>query len=228
MNTDGLDRLLDPAPMPLEMGWQRLPSGVLHVACRTDLHACSGEMFEWWFRFRPATQHYVWWHPVDHRTSEWLECREGTHIGSIHKVEESFSGSAAKQLLIQFREPAEFFSADALHRAKTSGAASSLVCGRGGESWEAPRDAAGRVMGSRLVHLCRDTAWGTVLRSHFFLGWDLPAMGRPAAHIAEMIPDAVGSALLAHCYNEFTFLSRFLPSLFIAENRATRPVALPW
>ena len=29
-----------------------------------------------------------------------------------------------------------------------------------------------------------------------------------------------------HCYNEF--LSRFLPSLFMAENRATRWVYVPW
>lgn len=36
------------------------------------------------------------------------------------------------------------------------------------------------------------------------------------------------TALLAHCYNEFIFLSRFLPSLFVAENRATQAVPLPW
>ena len=43
-----------------------------------------------------------------------------------------------------------------------------------------------------------------------------------------MIPEAFAVALLQHCYNEFTFLSRFLPSLCVAETRATHPVALPW
>jgi hypothetical protein len=41
-------------------------------------------------------------------------------------------------------------------------------------------------------------------------------------------PDEFGRALLQHCYNEFTFLSRFLPSLYRAENRERIEVALPW
>lgn len=228
MTDFNLDRLLDPAPLPLEMGYERLASGVLHVACRTDLHRCSGEMFEWWFRSRPMTQQYVWWHPVDHISSDWLECRDGTHIGSVHKVEERFGALPPQRLSIQFREPSEFFSADALATARTSGAASRLVCGRGGEGWQSPRDPAGRVMGSRLFHIARDTGWGCALRSHFFLGWDLPALGKQPEELAALIPDVAGPALLAHCYNEFTFLSRFLPSLFIAENRATHPVQVPW
>lgn len=223
-----IDRLLNSAPLPLEMGYERLPSGVLHVACRTDLHRCKGAMFEWWFQSRPNTQQYVWWHPVDHVSSEWLEGTPGTHIGSIHKVEERFTGTPAKQLLIQVREPSEFFSEQALSDAQATGAVSGLVCGRGGESWDAPRNPAGQVMGSRLFHICRDTEWGTVLRSHFFLGWDLPLIGKQPQDIAQMIGDGVAPALLAHCYNEFTFLSRFLPSLYVAENRTTHPVSLPW
>jgi DAPG hydrolase PhiG domain len=228
MNTSEIDRLLDPAPMPLEMGYERLANGVLHVACRTDLHGCTGEMFEWWFRFRPNTQQYTWWHPLDHISSEWLEAQEGTHIGAIHKVEERFGAGPPVQLLIQVREPGEFFSADALASARANHAVSGMVCGRGGESWQAPRDPAGRVMGTRLFHICRDTEWGSVLRSHFFLGWDLPSIGKSPDQIAQMIPDPVAPALLGHCYNEFSFLSRFLPSLFSAENRATHKVQLPW
>ena len=228
MQPDHFDRLLDPAPMPIEMGYERLQSGVAHIACRTDMHGCSGEMLEWWFRFRPNTQHYVWWHPVDHVSSEWLEAKEGTHIGSIHKVEERFTGSPAKQLLIQVREPAEFFSAGSLSRARTAGHVSGLICGRGGESWQAPRDPAGRVMGTRLIHVARDTPWGCALRSHFYLGHDLPLIGKTPEQIRTMIPDEVAPSLLQHCYDEFSFLSRFLPSMFMAENRATHPVSLPW
>lgn len=228
MNFSEIDRLLLPAPLALEMGYERLPSGVLHIACRTDLHRCSGAMFEWWFQSRPLTQQYVWWHPVDHLSSEWLNTQDGTHLGSMHKVEERFSGTPAKQLLIQMRDPLEFFSATALSAARESNAVSGLICGRGGESWQAPRAPDGRIMGSRLIHVARDTEWGCALRSHFFLGEDLPMIGKSASEIASMIGDEVGPALLQHCYDEFTFLSRFLPSLYIAENRETIPVQLPW
>ena len=170
----------------------------------------------------------LWWHPVDHISSDWLQGQPGTHIGSTCKVQERFTGTPAQQLLIQFREPAEFFSAAALSAARANQAVSGLVCGRAGASWRAPRNPAGQMLGSRMVHLCRDTAWVTVLRSHFFLGRDLPLSGKSADHIAQAIPDAAGAPLLAHCHNKFMFLSRFLPSLFIAENKASQPVQLPW
>jgi DAPG hydrolase PhiG domain len=41
-------------------------------------------------------------------------------------------------------------------------------------------------------------------------------------------PAGFGRALLQHCYNEFTFLSRFLPSLFAGAHRDARPPELPW
>lgn len=228
MKFSDANRLLDPTPMPVETGWERLEDGVLHVACRTDLHACTGEMFEWWFRSRPGTQQYVWWHPVDHVSSEWDGGTPDTHVGSIHKVEERFTGRGPEKLLIQFRDAAEFFEPSALRDAWAEHKVSGLVCGRGGQSWDAPRDPQGRIMGARLLHVCRDTDWGCVLRSHFFLGQDLPLIGKSPADIAQMLPDETAPALLQHCYNEFTYLSRFLPSLFIAENRATHAPKLPW
>lgn len=228
MKFEEIDRLLDPAPLRVETGWQRQDDGVLHVACRTDLHGCTGEMFEWWFRSRPGTQQYVWWHPVDHVYSEWIGGAADTHVGSIHKVEEYFTGLHAERLLIQFRAATEFFDASALRDARSMGHVSGAVCGRGGHGWDARMDPEGRIVGTRLVHLLRDTEWGCVLRSHFYLGQDLPATGMPPAAIAGLIPDETGPALLQHCYNEFTFLSRFLPSLFVAENRQTHPVRTPW
>jgi hypothetical protein len=59
MQLQDANRLLDPTAVPLETGFERLQDGVLHVAWRADLHGCTGEMFEWWFRFRPDTQKYV-------------------------------------------------------------------------------------------------------------------------------------------------------------------------
>lgn len=222
------DRLLDPSPLALETGYERLPDGVLHVACRTDLHGCTGEMFEWWFRFRPDTQKYVWWHPVDHVFSDWIGGDGSSHVGSTHKVEEKFTGQPAERLLIQFREATEFFDADAYARASSEARISAAVCGRVGMGWDAPTLPDGRILGGRLLHLGRDTAWGCALRSHFFLGQDLPQAGKSPAEVESMVPDVFGIALLQHCYNEFTFLSRFLPSLFIAENRSTQDIPLPW
>jgi len=227
MKLEEVDRLLDPAPMPLETGYERLDTGVLHVAARTDLHRCTGEMFEWWFRFRPDTQQYVWWHPVDHVFSDWAECRDGTHVGSIHIVEERFSGLPAEKLSIQFREATEFFDADAYDAARREGRVTAAVCGRTGMGHEPARDG-DKVLGGRLLHIGRDTEWGCALRSHFYLGQDLVEQGMSPSEIEKLATDEFGRALLMHCYNEFTFLSRFLPSLFIAENRDSRPIAVPW
>ena len=91
-------RLLDPAPMPLELGWKRLANGVLHVAIRTDMHRCTGEMFEWWFASRIGDREYRWWHPHDHISSSWIEGTPGTIPGSIHQVEERFTGSPPEKL----------------------------------------------------------------------------------------------------------------------------------
>lgn len=222
------DRLLDPAPMALETGYERLSDGVLHVACRTDLHGCTGEMFEWWFRSRPDTQQYVWWHPADHLYSAWEGGSADTHVGSTHIVEERFTDLPAEKALIQFRDPTETFTPNAYAMARAERRISAAVCGRIGLSWETPRLPDGRLLGGRLLHIGRDTAWGCALRSHFYIGQDLPAAGKTPEEIASLVPERFAQALLQHCYNEFTFLSRFLPSLFTGEHRDTRAVALPW
>lgn len=219
-------RLLERAPMALEMGFERHDDGVLHVAIRTDMHRCTGEMFEWWFGWRPSTREYVWWHPHDHIASEWEEAVAGTHIGSIHHVTEGFTGGEPEQLAIQFRDPAEIFDAQALADARARGDLSGLVCAHGGPGPAPHRKPDGTVIGTRLIHLCRDTPWGMVLRTHFFMGADLPAVGMPAAAIRELFPDDLAPRLLQHCYDEFTTLSRFLPSIYAGERRdpdAPRP-----
>ncbi len=229
MKLSEVGALLSAEPLPLEMGYERFEDGVLHVACRTDMRACSGAMFAWWFRFRPNTQQYVWWHPRDHVSSEWAEVRADTHVGSIHVVEEYFSGLPAEKLSIQFRDPHEFFDPADYAEAKSSGAISAAICGRVGFSHNPQRNERGEVLGGRLLHIARDTPWGCCLRSHFYLGQDdAHVLGQSPEEVAQAAPDAFARALLQHCYNEFTFLSRFLPSLYLAEHRDRSPVALPW
>jgi hypothetical protein len=221
--------LLDPKPLPLETGYERLPNGALHVAVRTDMHRCTGEMLEWWFRWRCDTQKYIWWHPIDHTYSTWQgELSEHTHVGSEHVVTEYFSGLPAEDLIIQFRDPAEFFDADAYAKARESGAVTGAVVGRLGISHNPPRLDDGRVLGGRLLHIARDTEWGMALRSHFYVGYDLPELGHSPDEVAQQVTEEFGRGLLQHAYDEFTFLSRFLPSLFLAEHRDTRPPRAPW
>ena len=62
-----------------------------------------------------------------------------------------------------------------------------------------------------MVHLARDTPFGCVLRSRFYLGKSSAQPERDAA-------DELGLALLRHCYTEFTYLSRFLPSIYYGEH----------
>ena len=62
-----LDRLLDPAPLPVESGWCRLPDGVRFVAVRTPMPAVSADMVEWWFDWHARDPpRYRIWHPRAH------------------------------------------------------------------------------------------------------------------------------------------------------------------
>ena len=80
------------------------------------------------------------------------------------------------------------------------------------------------MLGGRLIHLARDTEWGMALRSHFFVGADLPDARLSPAEIEQQISDDFGRALLQHAYDEFTFL----PSLYIAEHRHSNPPRAQW
>ncbi|MDA3643096.1 hypothetical protein LZ318_19510 [Saccharopolyspora indica] len=221
------DSLLDPTPTPLETGYERDTDGVLHVACRTDLHGTTGEMFEWWFRSRPDTQRYTWWHPIDHVSSDWAEGQKNTHVGSIHLAEERFGHLPAEQISIQFRDSEEFFTPSTYHSARANGDITAAVCGRIGFGFNPERDHNGRVLGNRLLHLGRDTDWGMVLRSHFYFGVDLAETSTPD-QLRETFTDEFAQEMLRHCYNEMTFLSRFLPHLHATDNRDRTPVPAPW
>ncbi|MFT4083340.1 MAG: hypothetical protein QM638_12210 [Nocardioides sp.] len=229
MKLSDVDQLLDPFPLALETGVERGDDGVLHVACRTDMHHCRGEMFEWWFRSRPDTERYRWWHPIDHVSSEWTgDLRADTHVGSIHVVQERLTDLPTADLLIQFRDPSEFFDDSLYQQATKTGAITATVVGRTGIGFDAPRDADGRIQGGRLLHLGRDTEWGLAMRSHFYFGVDLAAGGASAEEVTEQTPEVLGFNLLQHCYNEFTFLSRFLPGLFAGAHPDHPSVVTPW
>ena len=228
MEFKDIGAVLDPAPLRLEMGYERSESGVLHIATRTDMPGCSGAMFDWWFKYFKTTKQYIWWHPGDHVFAEWDDrWKEGqSYIGSTCTVDEKLAADDIYRLLIHFVEPAEFFGDEQLAAARAAGGYDSIVAALVGVTDEAPI-VNGRPLGGRLVHLARNTPTGMTLRSHFYLGEDL-AGHMPAAEIEKIVPESMGPGLLQHAYTEFTFLSRMLPALYVAENRDTIPVALPW
>ena len=232
MQFSEVNRLLDPNPMPLEMGFERLENGVAHVATRTDMHGCTGAMFEWWFRFKPDTLQYSWWHPLDHGPSHWKttnnETVNGTHVGAEHWIEESFGAIPSEPLIVQFRDPSEFFDLNLFNAALEHSHISGAVVGRIAVGHQPPRLPNGAVLGGRLLHIPRDTPWGCVLRSHFFVGQDLPATGASPQDVANIVKDDFMPALMRHAYEEFTYLSRFLPSLYAAENPTSKPGISPW
>jgi hypothetical protein len=66
--------------------------------------------------------------------------------------------------------------------------------GRFGNSHTPPRLPDGRVLGGRLLHIARDTEWEAALRSHFFVGSDLPELGHSPGEIAGTPADSTVQA----------------------------------
>ena len=195
--------------------------GVLHVAVRTDMHNCTGEMFEWWFRWRCDTQKYTWWHPVDHLFSTWQgELSDSTHVGSEHVATEELTGQPATDLLVQFRDPAEFFDPRSYREARDSGKISCAVTARAGLSHSPKRQSDGAVIGGRVLHIGRDTAWGLALRSHFYLGQDLPGKRGVTARSRARSHDGTGYRPAPACVQRVYFSLSF-PAV-IACSRAPR------
>ena len=225
MDFDEATRLLSPDPLPLEMGVERLASGQLHVAVRTYLMGCTGAMFQWWFGTGPNAREYAWWNPVDHVGSEWLDLPEdGSGIGSTHVADERLADDEVHSLRIRFYDPVETFG-DEFAAAKERGHISAAVLADIGLGAEPPLDERGRPLGGKLVHLGRDTPFGMVLRSNFWLGHGLPLS--PEELEVEM-PLQLGLNLMKHSSQEWFYLARFLPALYIAERRDEEPAPVAW
>lgn len=205
-----IDELLDPAPMRLETGISRLESGALAVAVRTDLHGCKGRMLDWWFSEFDTTRHLNWWHPLDHVEHRgwdrhWQKGK--SYVGATIRAVESLGDIPPVAAVIKFHKPDEVFSPSAYRKALEAGHVSAAVYGRIGFGDDVALDENGDPKDGQMVHVVRDTSYGAVLRSRFILGQD-------AADTGHEVPDAIGLGLLEHCYTEFTYLSKVLPSLY--------------
>ena len=113
-----LDRLLDPAPLPLETGWCILPDGVRYVAVRTPMPAVSAEMVEWWFDWHARDPlRYRVWHPAAHSGNSVelpAAAAAKAHWGAVHHPVEDV-GTGTVHARIAFVAPSALgFSTDAL------------------------------------------------------------------------------------------------------------------
>lgn len=215
--------LLDPSPMRLETGIQRLDDGNLLVAVRTDLHGCKGRMIDWWFTFFETTQHIKWWHPVDHVEHQGWDDKwkrgESYYGASIHAVE-SLAEIPPIPAQLKFHDPASIFGTQAVEKAMADQCVSAIIAARIGFGKHIALDKHGDPFDGQMLHVVRDTPFGCVLRSRFILGISNEDPQDPS--------DDTGLALMRHCYTEFTFLARFLPSLYFGEKANGETIALPW
>lgn len=95
-----LDAMLASAPLRIESGIERLPSGVVRVAVRTDLPNCKGRMLDWWFKEFDTNQHLLMWHPVDH-----VEHRAGTRSGARGRATSARRSAPSRALATSRRWP---------------------------------------------------------------------------------------------------------------------------
>ncbi|MDX8568068.1 hypothetical protein OZ668_08735 [Elizabethkingia sp. HX XZB] len=219
-----VNQLLSPKPMLLETGVKRLDNGMLLVSVRTDLHGCKSRMLDWWFKYFETTEHLKWWHPHDHVShggwdSFWIKNKN--YIGATIRATESLGDIPPLPAVIKFHDPAEVFNPVLLDQAYDNEDVGAVVYARIGFGEHAPVDHNGDPMDGYMFHVARDTPFGCVLRSQFYLGATVADTPNP-------LPEEIGLGLMQHCYSEFTYLSRFLASIYYAENQDGDKAPLPW
>ncbi len=196
MLPDEVDRLVDPGYQDIETGYFRLPNGHMHVRAYTRMPRATGAMVDWWFGWMETADHYRMWEPGAHLSHEWDEhWRKGHYVGASHLVEERM-GPQVLKIRIRFHDPAEYFDTSRFAEAGVTAA----VCGNAERPDGSPD--------GRVIHLMRDTPFGSEMRSRFWL-YD--------------VPDVAGQGVMAHCLTEMGNMADFLPDLYARETGSA-----PW
>lgn len=211
-------RMTDPGGDGVEDGVWRHPDGTMTVACTTPMPGVSARMWDWWFGWHSlSSTRYRLWHPTAHVKSQLAEDRRHLpigrprYLGNISAVDE-YIGAQMTRLAIAFVPPAEFGLDE--RAVDTLGTA---ICANVSLRQE-------RMQSSQLVHLVEDQVDGCVMRSRFHMGQlksSLPLVGplvtamvnRPGPR-RKLINDALGLALLQHCFEEMHHLAGILPDLY--------------
>lgn len=218
---DQIDRLLDPGPLPVEIGYCRMRDGVGYSAMRTRMPPGSPEMMEWWFKWHAEEDiRYRIWHPKAHRSNRVdpvsRPADRSYWTGSHHPVEDV--GAGMQKLCIQFRPPEDLgYSPDAEDRPEVARVFGGFV-----------GDDTKRVWHTKMTHVLLEDPKGDgyVLRSRFWVGSILRPYGpAPLSSLAAKIinrpltrrvfvPGAVPRGLALHCAEEYNHLAVILPELY--------------
>jgi hypothetical protein len=212
-----VERLLDPAPVPVETGWCLLGDGVAYVAAATAMPGVNAEMVDWWFDWHPRDPlRYRIWHPLAHRSNSLEEPRvKGAkpHWGAVHHPVEDV-GTGVVHARICFRDPSELgLSAQALARPEVATVLAAYV-----------GDDRMHMRHSVMFHVFLHEPGGLLLRSRFWLGAAIRPFG-PAGALGEpllnrppmrrrMLPASVPRALARHCLEEYANLAALLPEIY--------------
>lgn len=212
-------RLLDPTPLMLETGVERLESGGIHVAVLSLMEGCTAAMLEHWFGCKPDTDMYRLWHPGAHLYSEWTDFKEnyqpGKAGGSTHLAREDV-GAGPVEATLAYIDPYELFGEKLAAAQKAGNAHVALYAACAMGPWDqCIKDGKGRPLGGQYVGVGRDTPYGLVLRNHYWLG---DTMGLPAQQVEEMFPLQMGLNVMNHDCNEFHILSKVMPSYYLRDN----------
>ncbi|MCU6762311.1 Uncharacterised protein [uncultured Roseburia sp.] len=214
------DALLNRKSLVLETGVERLESGGMHVAVRMCLENCTAEMLEWWFGSECDTDGYRLWHPGAHKYSTWGEYEPdhvpGNVIGTTHFIRESLGASEVMEMQLKYLDPRELFG-EKLDEAKARGDADVVLYGWAcpGKWDEISRNEKGYPAMMQYVGVGRNTAYGLVLRNHYWLGDE---MNLPREEIEKMVSEEFALYLMEHDSNEFHILGKAIPPCYLRDN----------
>ncbi len=218
LGLDEMDRLTDPAPLPVETGWWRLSDGTQQVAARTPMPDVTGSMVDWWFDWHPREAiRYRIWHPSAHKDNA-LEVPAAPGAkpfwGAVHHPVEDI-GTGVVRARIAFLAPSAYgFSTDTLGDPNVA----TIVGGYVGDDTR-------RAWHSIMTHVFLQEDEGLVLRSRFWLGARVIPMlpgplARPIGRVASLpavrrrtLPHDLAPSLAHHCVEEYSNLAALLPEL---------------
>lgn len=216
---EGMARLLDPGPLPVETGYCAFPDGSAYVASRVPFPGCTGEMLAWWFWWHAVEpERYSLWYPHNHVSAGPVDrsillrpglSHEERYVGTTHLVDE-FIGPERLELEISFVRPS------ALGLDESRFATAGIV----GHACARVALRRSRIEAVTMVHLARETDEGFELRSHYWLGHAAKLAGIPVDGVASalgvkrrLVGARVAYEQLLHDQIEFTHLSTLLADI---------------